>query len=82
LLSDVKLLGDEITFTLAMTLDGFGYIRHEFAGRAAGDAIEGTVKVSWAREGNDTEMEHRTLPWSAKREPTSAYFAPTGVGPK
>ena len=82
LLSDVKLAGADITFTLAMTIDGMGYTRHEFTGRADGDTIEGTVKISWAREGNDTEMEHLTLPWRAKRAQASAYFAPTGIGPK
>jgi precorrin-6B methylase 2 len=82
LLSDVKLRGTEITFSLAMTVEGFGYTRHEFTGRVNGDTIEGMVKVSTAREGDDTAMDITELPWRAKRTRESAYFAPTGVGPK
>jgi len=82
LISDIKLRGEEITFTLSMTLDGSGYTRHEFTGRVKGDAIEGVVRVSWPREGDDTEMENSVLPWRATRSQNSAYFAPTGVGPK
>jgi hypothetical protein len=82
LIGDIKLRGEEITFTLSMTLDGSGYTRHEFTGRAKGDAIEGTVKVSWPKEGDETEMENSVLPWRATRSQNSAYFAPTGVGPK
>jgi hypothetical protein len=82
LLTDLKLRGEEITFTLAMTIDGSGYTRHEFTGRANGDVIEGVVNVSSAREGDDGEMESSIVPWRAKRVRESAYFAPTGLGPK
>lgn len=82
LVSDIKLRGAEITFTLAMTLDGSGYTRHEFTGRVKGDTIEGTVSISSPREDDETEMDNSVLPWHAKRTQNSAYFAPTGVGPK
>jgi hypothetical protein len=82
LVSDIKLRGAEITFTLAMTLDGSGYTRHEFTGQVDGDAIEGTVRISSPREDDETEMDNSVLPWRAKRTQDSAYFAPTGVGPK
>jgi SAM-dependent methyltransferase len=82
LLSDVKLRGEELTFTVSMTLEGTGFTRHEFTGRVRGDAIEGVVKVSWPRTENDAEMESRVLPWRAMRSQTSAYFAPTGRNAK
>ena len=78
LLSDVKLRGDEITFTVSMTLDRTGFTRHEFTGRVRGDTIEGVAKVSWPKKENDTDMESRVLPWRATRTQTSGYFAPTG----
>ena len=79
---DVKLRGEEITFSLSMTLEGSGYTRHEFTGRVKGDAIEGTVRVSSPRDENDTEVENKVLPWRATRTRESAYFAPTGTAAK
>ena len=78
LLSDVKLRGDEITFTVSMTLERTGFTRHEFTGRVRGDTIEGVAKISWPKKENDTDMESRVVPWRATRTQTSAYFAPTG----
>jgi len=73
----VKLKGDELTFSLMMTLDGVGLVRHQFSGRVRGDVIEGTVRI--LHEPYDTAFE---LPWRAERVKTSAYFAPTGLEAK
>jgi len=71
-----------ITFTLSITLDGSGYTRHKFTGRVKGDAIEGEVRMTWPRDGEESGVESMVLPWRATRTRNSAYFAPTGVGPK
>jgi precorrin-6B methylase 2 len=73
----MKLNGDEVTFSLMMTLDGVGLVRHQFSGRVRGDAIEGTVRI--LHEPYETAFE---LPWRAERAKTSHYFAPTGLGAK
>jgi hypothetical protein len=73
LLHDVKLRGEDVSFTLAMTLQGLGFARHEFRGKVRGESIEGTVRVSLP---DDQTYE---LPWRATRGGTSAYFAPTGT---
>jgi len=70
----MKLSGDEITFTLAMTLDGLGLARHQFRGRVKGGVIEGNVTVT--SENGATVVE---LPWRAERVADSTYFAPTGL---
>lgn len=72
----MKLSGDEISFSLMMTVPGVGLARHRFSGRVRGDVIEGTVRV--LHEPYDQEYE---LPWRAARTAASPYFAPTGVGP-
>lgn len=74
---NVRLRGGQISFTLNMTLDGAGYVRHEFHGKVQGDRILGTARVS--REPHKETLE---LPWQATRTPTSTYFAPTGLGAK
>jgi hypothetical protein len=73
----MKLTGDEISFTLMITLEGTGFVRHQFSGRVKGDVIEGTVRI--LIEKPETTFE---LPWRATRTATSAYFAPTGVNVK
>lgn len=73
----MKLTGNEISFSLMITLDGVGLARHQFSGRVRGDAIEGTVSI--LHEPHDTTIE---LPWRAQRTATSAYFAPTGLSLK
>jgi precorrin-6B methylase 2 len=70
----MKLNGDELTFSLMMTLDGVGLVRHQFSGRIQGDVIEGTVRI--LHEPYETAFE---LPWRAERVKTSQYFAPTGL---
>ena len=74
LLQDVKLRGEDLSFTLALTLDGLGFARHEFRGKVRGEAIEGTVRVALP------EDRVFDLPWRARRMPTSAYLdEPTGT---
>lgn len=72
-LTDVKLTGENISFNLAMTLDGLGLTRHEFTGKIRGEQIDGTAQLILP-EGNRLE-----LPWRASRTPASDYFAPTGA---
>ena len=43
-------------------------------GKVAGDHIEGTARVTLAKEEKTIEM-----PWRATRTATSAYFEPTGT---
>lgn len=73
LLQDIKLRGEDISFALAMTLDGLGHTRHEFRGKVRGDHIEGKARVTLE---NHQKLE---LPWHAERTTTSLYFAPTGT---
>jgi hypothetical protein len=77
LFDGVKLRGDEISFSLMMTIDGMGLVRHQFNGRVRGDVIDGTVNVMY--EPYEKPLE---LPWRAERVRTSAYFAPTGLDTK
>lgn len=77
ILENTRLRGDEISFTLEMTLEGAGLVRHAFHGKVQGDRIVGTARLS--REKDKQTLE---LPWQANRTPTSNYFAPTGVGAK
>jgi hypothetical protein len=72
-LADMKLNGENISFELAITIQGVGLTRHEFTGKVRGDRIDGTVQVALP-EGNRV-----TLPWQATRSAKSAYFEPTGV---
>ncbi|MCX7197013.1 MAG: class I SAM-dependent methyltransferase [Proteobacteria bacterium] len=75
-LQNVKLRGEEFSFSLEMTLDGVGLTRHDFAGKVAGDQIKGSVKIAMP-DGKNVE-----LPWTARRTVTTAYFRPTGVETK
>lgn len=72
-LKDVKLRGEDVSFSLEITLDGLGLTSHEFSGKVRGDDIQGTVKMTPA---NQATM---TLPWRARRTERSGYFAPTGL---
>jgi Methyltransferase domain len=72
-LDAATLRGDEITFTLTITLDGYGFTRHEFTGKVDGDQIVGTAKLT------PPQQETITLPWRAQRTARSHYFAPTGT---
>ena len=73
---NVRLRGEDLSFSLEMTLDSAGLTRHEFSGKVAGDQIKGTVKVSTA-DGKTFD-----LPWNARRTTTTAYFRPTGIDTK
>jgi len=75
MLHDVKLGGEDLSFTLGMTLDDIGFVRHVFRGKVRGDAIVGTVNVTLPPN-HEKSIE---LPWRATRSATSAYFAPTGT---
>jgi hypothetical protein len=73
-LNDMKLSGDDISFSLLISIEGTKLVRHQFSGKVEGDVIEGTVNV--LQEPYDKAVE---LPWRAERAPVSAYFAPTGI---
>jgi hypothetical protein len=72
-LEGVTLRGADVTFTLAITLDGSGLTQHQFTGKVDGDQIVGTVKVT------PRDKDAVTLPWRARRVERSDYFAPTGT---
>lgn len=72
-LQNVKLRGDQISLSLAITVEGQGLTQHEFAGKVDGDRIQGTVIVT------PLNQPPTTLPWSARRVGQSKYFAPTGI---
>ena len=72
-LTEGTLRGDQIAFTLAITIDGLGLTRHEFAGRVENDEIVGTVLVTPAQQGPIR------VPWRARRTAQPRYFAPTGT---
>jgi Methyltransferase domain len=72
-LTSPTLRGDEIAFTLNITLEGLGLTQHEFSGKVQDDRITGTVKVS------STKQEALTLPWRARRTTKPRYFDPTGT---
>jgi hypothetical protein len=74
-LNAMALRGDEITFTLDITLDGVGLTRHEFAGKVNGSQIVGTVNLT------PPNQPTLTVPWRARQtdRSRSRYFAPTGT---
>ncbi len=78
-LDKMTLRGEDINFTLAMTIDGTGLVTHTFTGKAISDnEIAGTVRMQ--RTVNE-ETEVTEVPWRATRTLASTYFAPTGVSP-
>ena len=72
-LDTMTLRGNEIAFTLNITLNGLGLTRHEFSGKVDGDQIVGTVKLTASNRSTVT------LQWRARRTERSEYFAPTGT---
>jgi hypothetical protein len=72
-LDAMTLRGNEIAFTLNITLNGLGLTRHEFSGKVDGDQIVGTVKLTASNRSTVT------LQWRARRTERSDYFAPTGT---
>jgi SAM-dependent methyltransferase len=73
-LNDVKLKGEDISFSLLISIEGVKLMRHQFTGQVRGDVIEGTITVLQEPYEHSVEM-----PWRAQRGATSAYFAPTGM---
>ena len=72
-LTNLSLRGEDIAFSLAITLEDLGLTRHDFSGKVKGGAIEGTVKVTPA------DRVAVTVPWSARKSDGTGYFAPTGT---
>ena len=72
-LTAATLRGDDIAFTLAITLDGLGLCAHEFTGKVAGSEIKGTAKITPLNQATIT------VPWRAARTDKPSYFAPTGL---
>jgi hypothetical protein len=72
-LEDVKLHGDDLSFVLAITLDGLGLTRHQFAGKVRENGIRGTVTLT------PSQQAARSITWQARRTDRSDYFAPTGL---
>ena len=73
-LNDVKLQGEDISFSLLISIEGAKLTRHQFTGKVRGDIVEGTVTVL-----QDPYEQSIELPWRAQRSVTSPYFAPTGM---
>jgi hypothetical protein len=74
-LGDMKLRGEDISFSLGLTVDGVGFVRHEFRGKVRGDAIVGTVRATLPPH----EKPGEEIPWRAVRVAKSNYFEPTGT---
>ena len=55
--SDMRLKGENVFFSLSLTVDGMGYARHEFSGRMRGDVIEGTAKVLLVSDKDEDKQE-------------------------
>ena len=77
--SDMRLRGDDVFFSLSLTVDGLGYARHEFSGKIRGERIEGTARILLLSENDEDKQELIELPWRAVRTAASAYLAPTGT---
>jgi len=78
LLEQPRLRGEEIAFTLEMTLAPGGLVRQSYSGRVQGSRIEGSVEVT-LRDADDRRL---VLPWRAARIPTTDLFRPTGLETK
>ena len=78
--SDMRLRGEDVFFSISLTVDGLGYARHEFSGRMRGDTIEGTAKVLLVSDKDEDKQELIELPWRAARTVAAGYLAPTGTG--
>jgi precorrin-6B methylase 2 len=72
-LTDMSLRGDEIKFSLNITLDGLGLTQHQFTGKVNGNQIVGTVTL------RPPDQVALTVPWRARKTERSRYFAPTGT---
>jgi hypothetical protein len=72
-LQEATIRGEQIAFTLAITIDGLGLTQHHFEGKVDGNRIDGRVTVT------PVDKSPITLPWAASRAERSEYFAPTGL---
>ena len=72
-LQEATIRGEQIAFTLAITIDGLGLTQHYFEGKVDGNRIDGRVTVT------PVDKSPITLPWAASRAERSEYFAPTGL---
>jgi hypothetical protein len=78
-LDKMTLRGEDIHFTLGMTVADTGFVTHTFSGKVKGDEIVGTVRLTRTLKEETTTTE---VPWRATRvTTTSHYFAPTGEVP-
>ena len=78
-LDKMTLRGEDINFTLGMTIGDAGFVTHTFSGKAVSDnEIVGSVRLQ--RTVNE-ETQTVEMPWRATRSPTSRYFAATGESP-
>lgn len=73
------LRGEQLNFSLRMTLPGLGFTNMIFAGNVRGDTIEGTIDAQIPRPGDDEAMDEVRVPWRARRTTNLGYFAPTGT---
>jgi len=74
LLNDLKLRGEDISFSLLISIENASLVRHQFSGKVHGDVIEGSVSVL------QDPYEHAVeIPWRAERTTASAYLDPTGM---
>lgn len=67
------LRGEDLAFTLQLTLEGLGQTMHEFQGKVTGNEINGTIKLTLP-DGKST-----TVPWRARRTTRAGFLAPTGT---
>ena len=74
ILEEMKLIGEQISFKLAMTVGDKSPVIHHFSGRVSGNTIEGTVNVL-----SQPDEQPREFPWRAVRAQQTTYFAPTGI---
>jgi hypothetical protein len=72
-LQGATLRGNDVGFTLDLTLDGLGLTHHEFRGVVENNEIHGTVTVT------SPSQPATTVPWRARRTDRSDYFGPTGT---
>ena len=72
-LEDVTLRGEDLSFSLEITLEGLGLTRHQFTGKIRNAEIRGTVTLTPSPRGPTS------IPWQARRTDRSDYFAPTGL---
>ena len=77
-LDKMILRGADIEFSLGMTIGNAGFVTHTYKGKVQGNEIVGTVKLQ--RIVNEETLVTEA-PWRATRTASSAYFAPTGLGP-